>query len=407
MNQSEFKRVKEIAKWHVGGTPSTNSPIAYNGDDSWATIADMKGREIVETKNTINGSFLDKKKTKKGSLLFSFKLSIGKVAFAGKDIYTNEAICSFTKNSKIDLNYFYYAAPVYISRNKKVNIYGADLLNQDLIRNAIVYSPNKQKQKKIANFLGKSVIKIDYVLNMYTKKIELLKEHKQSLIYEATNGLCDDEIMAKKDNYENKKSRVWCLRRLKDIACIKKGRAVATFDFEDDNKMPLIDTNFLRDRMENIVYADNGVKVDNEDVLILWDGANSGELFYNKEKGFLGSTFGVLKLKNKRNIKKYLYYCLKSMEFDIRSKTVGMGIPHVNANKLKQMVVSIPEKEHQIEIVKFLDNHIKNNDHKIDILKRKSKLIEELRESIIYEAVTGQIDVDTDGDKYLKMIDAL
>ena len=147
-NIYKYKRIKEIAKWSVGGTPSTSIKDAYEGDDLWATIADLKDREIYETKNKIDSKYLSKKIVKKGDLLFSFKLSIGKVAFAGNNMYTNEAICSFSKNSKIDLNYLFYAAPVYIVRNKKINIYGADLLNQDLIKNATILYPPKNVQKK-------------------------------------------------------------------------------------------------------------------------------------------------------------------------------------------------------------------------------------------------------------------
>ena len=46
-----------------------------------------------------------------GTLLFSFKLSIGRMAFAGRDLYTNEAIVGITAptDGEIDLEYLRYA----------------------------------------------------------------------------------------------------------------------------------------------------------------------------------------------------------------------------------------------------------------------------------------------------------
>ncbi len=44
----------------------------------------------------------------KGTLLMSFKLSIGRLCFAGCDLFTNEAICSFS-SLQSNAEYLYYA----------------------------------------------------------------------------------------------------------------------------------------------------------------------------------------------------------------------------------------------------------------------------------------------------------
>ena len=420
MNQSDFKRVKEIAKWHVGGTPPTNSPVAYNGDDSWATIADMKGREIVETKNTINGSFLDKKKTKKGSLLFSFKLSIGKVAFAGKDIYTNEAICSFTKKSKIDLNYFYYAAPVYISKNKKVNIYGADLLNQDLIKNAIVYSPNKQKQKEIANFLDKSVIKIDHVLNMYAKKIALLKEYKESLIYETITKGLDADVEMKESGvcWIKKIPAHWSIKRLKECVykTISGGTPSATrTEFYEDSGTPWVTigdmTNEKVIKSTKYKISMEGIKDKNLKIL------SKGTLLYSMyaSVGFT-SLLGVdatinqaiLGLFIRKNINNtFLKYSLDAYRSIILREAVGTTQNNLNASKVRNIKIIVPPLKEQYEILDFIEKKEEIIESEVELLSKKIVLLDELKEAIIYESVTGKLDVDADGDKYLKMIDAL
>lgn len=53
------------------------------------------------------------KRVTKGTLLFSFKLTIGKMAFAGCDLYTNEAIAALIpKNGRVEEKYLFYALQV-------------------------------------------------------------------------------------------------------------------------------------------------------------------------------------------------------------------------------------------------------------------------------------------------------
>ena len=112
------------------------------------------------------------KKVPCNSLLYSFKLSVGQVAFTTKELYTNEAIASFYPNEKYNLNFWYYALKTYLIENANENIYGAKLLNQDLINNANVFVPNKLEQEKIANFLDKKTSQFDLIIS---KKEELIK----------------------------------------------------------------------------------------------------------------------------------------------------------------------------------------------------------------------------------------
>ena len=185
----EVKRVKEISKWQTGFTPASKNEEYYNGNDDWITIGDLDGKYVKDSKTKINGSLFPKEWiTPANSLLFSFKLSIGQVSFNEKEVFTNEAICSFSSKSKINLKYFYYAAPIFIVKNAKKNIYNADLLNQDLIANAVIVLPKNNEQLVIANFLDEQCSKIDKKKELINKKIELLKEYKQSLIYEAVTG---------------------------------------------------------------------------------------------------------------------------------------------------------------------------------------------------------------------------
>jgi len=74
------------------------------------------------------------KLVKKGSLLFSFKLTVGRVSFAGVDLYTNEAIAAFDPDdaiaSDIDLEYLSLILPIVAGADDTKNSMGAALLNK-------------------------------------------------------------------------------------------------------------------------------------------------------------------------------------------------------------------------------------------------------------------------------------
>ena len=126
-----------------------------------------------------------------GSLLFSFKLSIGQVSFAGCDLYTNEAIASFPPQHGVSLDFAYYAFPLFIVKNASENIYGAKMLNQELIRSALICLPPLPEQTTtIASFLDRETGKIDVLVEEQRRLIALLKEKRQAVVSHAvTKGL--------------------------------------------------------------------------------------------------------------------------------------------------------------------------------------------------------------------------
>jgi type I restriction enzyme S subunit len=188
----KIKRFKEIfRKTHSGWTPDTKKDESYEGENVWVTIGDMNDKWIFNSGNKLSDKAVRESNisiTPKGSLLFSFKLSIGKVAFAGCDLYTNEAIISIEKERKVNLKYFYYTLPILLVLNAKENIYGAQLLNQGLIFNTPLLFPPAKEQEAIADYLDDKTQEIDEVIRLINKQIEKQQELKIALINDAVVG---------------------------------------------------------------------------------------------------------------------------------------------------------------------------------------------------------------------------
>ncbi len=86
----------ELCEINVGRTPARANSEYWGEGESWLSIADMRqGREINWTKEKITAlGASGGRRTAPGTVLLSFKLSIGKVSRAGIPLYTNEAIAA-------------------------------------------------------------------------------------------------------------------------------------------------------------------------------------------------------------------------------------------------------------------------------------------------------------------------
>jgi len=94
----EAMPVKRVTRFYTGWTPPSGRDEYFQGDHLWANIFDLGPKVLLDTAKRISDEAAAESRLRispKGSLLFSFKLSIGQVSIAGVDIYTNEAIASF------------------------------------------------------------------------------------------------------------------------------------------------------------------------------------------------------------------------------------------------------------------------------------------------------------------------
>jgi type I restriction enzyme S subunit len=164
-----------------GFTPSTGNSSYWGGDIDWLSIADMnQGKYISSTNKKITEAGAKNRNIiKKGTLLMSFKLTIGKLGILNKDMYTNEAICNFQWNTpNISTEFMYY----YLS---SINIkkYGSQAakgitLNNDTLNAIPVFYPSFDEQEKIANFLSV----VDKKIELMEKKYQFIKKYKMGLM---------------------------------------------------------------------------------------------------------------------------------------------------------------------------------------------------------------------------------
>jgi type I restriction enzyme S subunit len=179
----------------------------------------------------------------------------------------------------------------------------------------------------------------------------------------------------------------WEVKRFKHISSIQKGKLPKKIVSSNDvNLPPYMSMEYLRGGEENQWVFDKDAKIiDENKTLLLWDGSNAGE-FIKSRKGVISSTVAQIEFKYIHN--NFAWYYSKFLEIELRKKTIGMGIPHVNGTELKNFSVAIPPLEEQTAIANFLDDKTTKIEQAIAIKQKQIELLKERRQILIHKAVT-------------------
>lgn len=371
-----------------------------NGYD-WVNISDMiDGQTIINTKKKISQYYIEICKPKiipKGSLMYSFKLSVGQTAYAGKNIYSNEAIASFLPSETVNLFFLRYSS-IFIILNAQTNIYNAKILNQDLIKNAYVIFPTLDEQQRIADFLDQKCAQIDEILQKTRDTIAEYKKLKQSVITQAvTKGVRGERPM--------KDSGIEWIGEIPEEWEIRKGKTILT----------ILERPVRPDDRVITCFRDGEVTLRSnrrEDGFTFsmqeagYQGVEQGDLVVHGMDGFAGAigisdsrgkATPVLNVLNTNQNKRYIMYYLRNMAFVGVFQSLSTGIRirscDTNWNKLKILSYLIPLQNEQQEIVAYLDQKCAEIDK---LIEKKEQLVSELesyKKSLIYEYVTGKKEV--------------
>ena len=156
--------VKDEFKLSMGKTPARNNPECWdNGTHKWVSISDMSSytRYTGDTSEYITDyAIADSgiKAVPKGTIIMSFKLSIGRTAITSEDLYTNEVIMAFAgfdeKKFNIDFLHFLIANKNWLLGAKQA--VKGQTLNKESIGNAKIIIPPIEAQEEFASIYNQA-----------------------------------------------------------------------------------------------------------------------------------------------------------------------------------------------------------------------------------------------------------
>ncbi|AMV31705.1 EcoKI restriction-modification system protein HsdS [Pirellula sp. SH-Sr6A] len=170
----------------IGRTPRRNNAAYWNGSLPWVSIADLnQGRLLRKTKESITPLGATESRSRlipTGTVLLSFKLSIGKVSITDIDVFTNEAIAALPirDSSRLNRDYLFWCLKsIRLDEEVDAAAKGKTLNSKKLERIAIPIPP-LDEQRRIAAVLDKA----DALRRQRQESLQLTEKLLQSVFVE-------------------------------------------------------------------------------------------------------------------------------------------------------------------------------------------------------------------------------
>lgn len=410
-----LRKIKTNFDIIAGATPKSGEASFWDGDIPWITPADYttEGVYVSAGHKSITQDGLNSCATSlipEGSIIFSKRAPVGLVAINSNSLCTNQGCLSCVPKDSVDAKYYYYVMSIY---GEQFDLFASGTtfkeISADAFANFKLPYPDYETQKRITSFLDTKCAEIDALIAAKEKTNALLKERRQSIIYEAVTKGLDPTVPMKDSGVEwiGEIPEGWEIAALKRLGTPATG-STPSKDNPDywDGNIPWVSSkdmksDYLLDSEDHITQA----AVD-ECGLTLF---NPGTLIFCVRSGILRHTFPVavatlpvtinqdlraLSLTGDVNPAFLLYY-MRGMNDTIVTlyEKIGATVESIEMNWFLYFPVVLPSREEQDRIVKALGSRCTDLDQAVKQNEDTIRQLKEYRQSLIYEAVTGKIEV--------------
>lgn len=269
-------------------------------------------------------------------------------------------------------------------------------ISWDILKTQLLPVPPIEEQVQIANYLDWKINEINKLIEINKEKI---KEIRKYIISEHERLILNNDSEVKKliiknniYDYSDKKIKI---KRLKSV--LKKIEKEASLDSD----IIICSNNgksFVRGDKKIGLYSDN---------IKMYQNINKGQLMIHGMdtwhgaiciSDYNGRCTKVVHVCETNEDKMYIYYYLRLLAFLEMYKPFSNGVRQNTSDfrswdKLGQINIIIPPIEKQYEISNTLTEIINNSEKLILEIINENEMLNKLKQSLISEVVTGQIDV--------------
>lgn len=324
--------------------------------------------------------------------------------------FASEHAVVVTPNKKVDNGWLYY-----LLESMNLNQYSISAAQPGLavssIKNLEVTSPSYEIQVKTRQYIDKRTKMFENIIAQKEKLINLLEQQHQSIITEAVTKGINSNMKMKDSGVEwiGEIPEHWNLKKIKYTSYVK-GRigwqGLKAEEFQEEGPYLVTGTDFKNGTIdwekcyrisEERYNQAPEIQLKEGDLLITKDGTIGKLALIENLPGptSLNSHLLVIRpLKNDFN-NEYLYWYLKSkvfLEYVEHTKT-GTTFYGISQESIEKFSFACPNINEQNEISLYLKERIQQIEELINENKIVIQKLNEYRKSLIYEAVTGKIDV--------------
>ena len=319
----------------------------------------------------------------------------------------HQRVYNFHNFKKVIGKFFYY----YITNNFRYIIEegGAkntvDSVRLYMIQNFLITVPPKEEQREIVFYLDKKCSEIDNVISAQQKRIALLQELKQSVITHAVTKGLNPNVEMKDSGVEwiGKIPASWDVVHLKRILRERMQYGANEPAESDDTTYPryiritdITANGELRPETFKSLEPSKAKDylLDKGDVLFARSGATVGKTFlFNADiKACYAGYLIKASCDKRRMLPEYLYYYTQSGAYECWKNSVFIQstIQNIGADKYQMMYIPVPSKDEQKQIVEYTMRKSQIFDAAISKAQHQVELLQEYKQSLITEVVTGK-----------------
>lgn len=394
-----------------GTTPSTSKQEYYEDDGfCWLQTGDLNDGYITDTSKKISKVAIKDCKLRfypVGSIVIAmYGATIGKIGLLKVPTSTNQACCVLPYSNKMNEIYTFYVCQIAKGQMLLEAVGGGQPnISQDIIKKLKLPVPPICEQQAIAAYLDKRCSEIDNAITTQQKRIALLQELKQSIITRVVTQGIHPDVPLKDSGVEwiGKVPEHWEVAFLKRYCSIKTGSTPSTkeskfYDSEDINWFTpgdfqsdiLFDSN---KKISDFARACNACKIfPARSIYMIGIGGTIGKIAVCNEIASANQQINII-IPNRKVYYKYVHYCLTSQKEEIILSANVVTLPIINQDKTGYLLLPIPPLNEQEDIVAYIEYRCKSIDRFISKAKRQIELLQELKQSVITEAITGKIKV--------------
>lgn len=319
----------------------------------------------------------------------------------------HQRVYNFHNFKKVIGKFFYY----YITNNFRYIIEegGAkntvDSVRLYMIQNFLITVPPKEEQREIVFYLDKKCSEIDNVISAQQKRIALLQELKQSVITHAVTKGLNPNVEMKDSGVEwiGKIPASWDVVHLKRILRERMQYGANEPAESDDTTYPryiritdITANGELRPETFKSLEPSKAKDylLDKGDILFARSGATVGKTFlFNADiKACYAGYLIKASCDKRRMLPEYLYYYTQSGAYECWKNSVFIQstIQNIGADKYQMMYIPVPSKDEQKQIVEYTMRKSQIFDAAISKAQHQVELLQEYKQSLITEVVTGK-----------------
>ena len=298
--------------------------------------------------------------------------------------------------------------PFFMQYSKGIRVDQWDLTPEN-VKCIPFFIPPKSEQTAIANYLDSVTSKIDEAISQQQKMIDLLNERKQIIIQNAVTKGLDPNAKMKDSGVEwiGEIPEHWEVIKLKYIfrriadgthfspETIEEGMPYITATNVRGKGIDFNETKKIRQKdYEALVAA--GCKPQLNDILLVKDGATTGRVGLMIDDTDCVTLSSVAMLSpQKKYSHLYLMYMMMSdfMQKQIILSMAGSAMPRITLIKLSNFIGIVPPMDEQESIVTYMEKASMPIDSAIKSAEKQIFLLQERKQIIINDVVTGKVKV--------------